>query len=219
MEGLAITDTPELAQDNPLRPSSRRKIDAILGAAKQEFFANGLGEATIEAIAKRADVSKVTIYNQFGSKDALFSQVIDAECQRMRAVIIGQLSDDVPLRETLCAFGEVMLMMLTNPEVVRFERILAAEAGRDPKIGERFLISGPRVMRRTLAEILSDAADRGELVLDDAEAAAEQLGAMIKGFLDVELRFGQSPDISPETRTRRVKRAVDAFLRAYAGWD
>ncbi len=199
-----------------MRPSSLRKIDAILKAAKQEFFAHGLGDTSIEAIARRADVSKVTIYNQFGSKDALFFKVIDAECQRMRGVIMAKLAEDASLRETLCAFGEVMLAMMTNPETVRFERILAAEAGRDPEIGERFLASGPRVMRGTLADILADAAKRGELELDDPDVAAEQLGAMIKGFLAVELRFGQSPDVSPEARSARIARAVDTFFRAYA---
>ncbi|MGP1282954.1 MAG: TetR/AcrR family transcriptional regulator [Parasphingopyxis sp.] len=198
-----------------MRPSSLRKIDAILDAARQEFFAHGLGETTIEAIARRADVSKVTIYNQFGGKDALFSQVIHSECQRMRGVITAKAAGDASLRETLLSFGDVMLTMLTNAEVVRFERILAAEAGRDPKIGERFLASGPSVMRQTLADILAGAAERGELELDDPALAAEQLGAMIKGFLDVELRFGQSPDISADARAARIESAVDAFLRAY----
>ena len=199
-----------------MRPSSRRKIEAILAAARCEFFTHGLGEATIEAIARRANVSKVTIYNQFGGKDALFSQVIQSEFQRMRAKISAKSSDQASLRGKICTLGEVMLAIITNPDVVNFERVLAAESGRDPKIGARFLASGPHAMRSALVDLLTEAAESGELEIDDPQIAAEQLAAMIRGFLDVELRLGQSPDVSEDIRTKRVASAVDTFLRAYA---
>lgn len=198
-----------------MRPSSRRKMDAILAAARREFFAHGLGETTIEAIARRANVSKVTIYNQFGGKGALFSQVIQSELQRMRAEIAAKRSDQASLRGRICMLGEVMLAIITNPDIVKFERVLAAESGRDPNIGKRFLASGPHVMRSALVAIVTEASESGELEIDDPQIAAEQLAAMIRGFLDVELRFGQSPDVSEEVRTKRVASAVDTFLRAY----
>ena len=152
----------------------------------------------------------------YGGKGALFSQVVQSEFQRMRAEIAAKRSDQASLRGRICTFGEVMLAIITNPEVVKFERVLAAESGRDPKIGKRFLASGPHAMRSALVDILTEAAESGELKIDDPQIAAEQLAAMIRGFPDVELRFGQSPDVSEEIRTKRVASAVDTFLRAYS---
>ena len=40
------------------------------------FSERGFNEVKIEHIAKEANVSQVTIYNHFGSKDALFRELI-----------------------------------------------------------------------------------------------------------------------------------------------
>jgi hypothetical protein len=51
------------------------KRQAIVDAALEIFLARGF-EAGIDLIAQRAGVSKVTIYNHFGSKKELFFAVI-----------------------------------------------------------------------------------------------------------------------------------------------
>lgn len=49
-----------------------KKKRAIKEAAFVLFSERGFNEVKIEHIAKEANVSQVTIYNHFGSKDALF---------------------------------------------------------------------------------------------------------------------------------------------------
>ena len=50
----------------------KEKKRAIKEAAFVLFSERGFNEVKIEHIAKEANVSQVTIYNHFGSKDALF---------------------------------------------------------------------------------------------------------------------------------------------------
>jgi len=60
-----------------------RKRDAeatrarILAAAKKEFAKHGLGGARVDAIAERARANKRMLYHYFGSKEALFTSVLE----------------------------------------------------------------------------------------------------------------------------------------------
>ncbi|RYH08286.1 TetR family transcriptional regulator [Tropicimonas sp. IMCC6043] len=58
---------------------------AILDAARAEFAENGLGGGRIDAIADRAGINKAMIYHYFGSKDALFAEVLQQNYALIRA--------------------------------------------------------------------------------------------------------------------------------------
>lgn len=184
-----------------------------MAAATDAFFAQGYAGAAIEQIAVAAGVSKVTVYNHFGGKRALFSAAIERECEKMR----GHFSiDDAragPLRDQLLKIGHAMVAFLSRPEMVQFERRIAAETEQDAAVGLAFLNAGPRRMKATFAEFLSRVAQSGALDIADPRLAAEQFGAMCKGFGDVELRFGVQSD--DQIRSQRIAAAVDVFLAAY----
>lgn len=55
---------------------TRKKRDAILAAARELFFRDGISAGVVD-IAKRAGVSPVTIYNYFGSKEHLLREVME----------------------------------------------------------------------------------------------------------------------------------------------
>lgn len=67
----------------PAAPARPRVRDAeatkarILQAAKREFARNGLGGARVDVIADKAKANKRMIYHYFGSKDALFREVLE----------------------------------------------------------------------------------------------------------------------------------------------
>ena len=54
----------------------KEKKNALLKRLFLLFSERGFNEVKIEHIAKEANVSQVTIYNHFGSKDALFRELI-----------------------------------------------------------------------------------------------------------------------------------------------
>jgi TetR/AcrR family transcriptional repressor of mexJK operon len=188
------------------------KREVIVVSAKRAFFDHGYAAASIEAIAADAGVSKVTIYNHFGDKRALFTAAVEHECENIR----GQLLFDEPsgsLRERLIAFGRSMIAFLSRPEMIRFEQRIAAEVEREPELGICFLEAGPRRMHRALAGLLTRERERGKLSLDDPMQAAEHLAAMCKGLADMERRFAGTVD--PDRADRRICSAVDLFLRGY----
>lgn len=198
------------------RPADQAKRAAIVAAASQSFFNVGYTGSSIEQIAADAGVSKVTIYNHFGSKRALFSAAVEAECEKMREHL---LFDDHagPMRERLESFGHAMLAFLSRPEMIRFEHRIAAETEREPELGEAFLEAGPRRMHQALSGLLARADARGELSIREPDVAAEQLASMVKGLGDLERRFGGNNDQA--VIAARVVNAVDAFLKIYGPQD
>nr|WP_298925300.1 TetR/AcrR family transcriptional regulator [uncultured Erythrobacter sp.] len=199
------------------RPSDIAKRTAITEAAARSFFDVGFAASSIEQIASDAGVSKVTIYNQFGDKRALFAAAVALECEKMR----GYFSlDEMPrgsIRERLRVIGQAMDAFLSRPEMVQFERRIAAETENEPALGRAFLEAGPWRMKEAFSAFLAHATESGELAVENPPLAAEQFVSMCKGMGDLERRFGAS--VTAETRDRRIAGAVDVFLNAYAKSD
>src|SRR5690606_8903930 len=74
---LTLTQTPAFCPTPGLSDKQR----AIIEAAARTFLAAGYREASMDAIAREAGVSKQTTYNHYGNKEALFSDVITQHCQ------------------------------------------------------------------------------------------------------------------------------------------
>lgn len=196
------------------RPVDLSKQVAILAAARREFFEQGYAGASIERVAAAARVSKVTIYNHFQNKENLFSQMVGQECSRMRVELaeLGPQNDD--LRKSLLVFARSMMDFLSSPDIIRFERRLAAEVERYPAMGELFLNAGPRQLRVQLTQIIETAMARNQLAAADPDLAAGHLYGIMKGFSDIEWRFTDAN--SAESNAPSIEAAVDRFLLAYA---
>ena len=200
--------------DKKLRPSSEAKREAIVAAASRAFFEQGFVGASIEAIAADAGVSKVTVYNHFGTKEGLFAASVEAECASMgRHIRLDPDAPRKPIREHLEMLGAAFHAFVSQPQIMQFDRRIAAEADRDPAIGNAFLDAGPRPMCNHLAAIIAAAHEAGEIRVDDPLLAAEQFVSMAKGFGEMERRFGGHSD--PARDRERIAGAVDVFMRAY----
>ena len=206
-----MSETSE--KKRPGRPSDVAKREAVLEAASQLFFDKGFAATSIEQVAADAGVSKVTVYNQFGDKRSLFGASVERECEKMRDYFSLDATPAGPIRDRLLAIAWGMLEFLSRPEMIQFERRIAAETEHDPLIGEAFLKAGPWRMKAAFSAWLAHACAEGELEIPDPELAAEQLVAMSRGMGDLERRFGTIP--SYEDNMARIEGAVDVFLAAY----
>jgi AcrR family transcriptional regulator len=74
---------------------------AIIEAAIELFKVHGFKKASISDIARAADVSPVTIYNHFGSKDGLVRETVKALLTRMLEKVRGIVREDKPFPEKL----------------------------------------------------------------------------------------------------------------------
>jgi TetR/AcrR family transcriptional regulator, mexJK operon transcriptional repressor len=197
------------------RPIDQAKRSAILEAARDEFFAHGFAASSIEAIAEASKVSKVTIYNRFATKEALFAAVVEQQCFLMSAGLDGLATQQGDLREQLVDFGERAMDFLMQPHVIRFESRLASESEHMPHVGELFLNAGPRRMQQHLIDVIEQAVANRALKPCDSSIAAGHLYGMIIGFDVFMSRFSQEK-LNDDERRSHVAIAVDTFLTAYS---
>ncbi len=166
-------------------------------------------------IARRAHVSKATLYAKYQDRSAVLEAVIRRESAR----IVGdsELSEetglDLPAR--LRRFGLRLLTFLTNPERLQFERLLGGAAERYPHLAARFFAAGPGRARATLVKLITAGENRRLLRVQDPLAAAGDLAGLWQGFLRIEttLRYRGVP--TRQELRRRVARGVRLFMRLY----
>ncbi len=197
------------------RPSTQRKMEDIMEAARSEFFDCGFAAASIEAIAAKAGVSKVTIYNHYGDKENLFGEMLKSHVGRIRNKFEIANLEHNSLHDILTGAGMDMLDFLTQNKMIQFERMLGAEVNRDPKIGSFFLESGPRYLLNSLAKLLTASVEKGEIQSEDVIYSAEMFPSLVMGRLDMMMRYGWDPKLTPAAKKDRVKQAVDAWMRIH----
>jgi AcrR family transcriptional regulator len=70
----------------PSRLESAQLSDRILDVATALFLGEGYGATSIEAIARRARISKRTFYHRFRGKEVLFETVLRRLIERWRSI-------------------------------------------------------------------------------------------------------------------------------------
>ena len=196
------------------RPRDPAKQTAVLDAARELFIQRG-ADATMEQVIAHAGVSRTTLYAYFPDKGALIEAMFARESRRIVSEAFAEEALHLPLEEALTGFGERFVAFLSDPEMLAFERLIAAFAAAHPTLAPRFFAAGPGRAQQILRRIVDQARDRGELVIDDVEAAVSDLIGLWQGFRRVEQSFGQRAPYAGDELRRFVARAVTMFLKLY----
>ena len=205
-----------LAEQRPRsggRPPDPTKDEAILDGARSSFFEHGFAATTMENVAARAGVSKVTVYKRFGDKETLFEATVRREMAKMEEAFRAWPYTDGALAERLNAYGSILLRFLYSTEHRLLDRMLAHDLKHSPDTARRFFHAGPGACRASLARMLAEAAGRGEIVVDDPLLAAADLFAIWSGFIPKEVEFGVTPPVDGAQIDERVRRGTRLFLR------
>ena len=194
------------------RPRDAGKRDAIVAAARALFLAEGADAVPLDAVIAAAGISKATFYANFADRSALLEAVIEREARR---VVPENLAPDDDIPAALVAFGERLLTLLTDPDIIGFERLIAAATRAHPELPGRFFEAGPGRSRAALAALIARADAAGLVRVDDPRLAAEELAGLWQGMMRIEMSMAGMPPPDPAARRARVERGVAVFLRAY----
>lgn len=195
------------------RPRDPAKYSAIIDAAREAFFARGFHAATIEEIAHAAGVSKVTVYSRFGDKETLFEEVIRTESGRIAAIFEEELAAGNSLEEKLNGFGLALTGYKFSKEHLAIDRVLMNEIAQIPDLAKRFFAAGPQLCMGRLSKLLSEAAACGEIEIDDARLASEDIVGLWLGSGEMGIKLGLEPLPTADALRWRVNRGTRLFLK------
>lgn len=189
------------------------KERAILDAALSLFLANGYGQTSMEAIAKKAGVAKQTVYSYFSSKEQLFSAIMCSHCSSID-MFRDPKADAVP-EITLPRLAEDILSMLMNPQRLALYRVVITESANLPTLGHTFFENGPHRGISMLADYLARQTAEGKLNVSNPKLAAEYFLAMVANFPQLEALLDVSPPLTAEQRKQRAQDVSTDFLRMF----
>lgn len=194
---------------------SAGKAGQILRAARGEFLLHGYGVTSMEDIALAAGVSKPTLYVYFGNKRDLFAAIIDHERERYAGLVLAGGSDRESIQLRLMRFGRALVDFLLAPETVASYRMVVAEAGRLPELGETFYKNGPVRFLDRLEAFIVRCIDSGALRAEDPRRAAEQFLGLVRGDLQLRALLGLTQGMSRSRIDAVIRAGVETFCRAY----
>lgn len=198
------------------RPKDLEKHAAILCAAKQHFLQHGFDRANLDAIAARANVSKLTIYSHFGNKDELFKAVIASKCNESKIRDDYESMKKLPLKTALMQIASRFADMIFMQDSMDMHRIIIAEAALKPKISELMYDAGPKPAKAALTEFLKYQHKKGALSISDPAAATRHFFSLLKGERHFKVLMNIAPLPNAKQKAAHVKDCVELFLRAYA---
>jgi TetR/AcrR family transcriptional repressor of mexJK operon len=194
--------------------ASLAKRDAIIEAAATEFLEQGYGAVSMAAIARRANVSKATIYSHFENKHTLFGAIMTTKCQGVMPLFDSEDLAGRSPEEVLLAVARRFLTFLTgHSAALSLYRVVITEAPRSPELGRAFYENGPSRAAGSLADYLQGQVSKGTLSLPDPRLAAEQFFGMVLGHAHIRLLLGLAEGPPTEADIERaVSNAVTVFL-------
>lgn len=153
--------------------------DALLDAALDEFFERGFAGTRMDDIARRAGVSKGTVYLYFESKEELFQALIASvtspRIEEIEAIAANAASVFTALQQ-IAIFAPIMIRESNLPRLLK---VIVGDSHLFPEIVTRHR---KNVVERILAAIsgmLEAGAARGEIATEDPSLTARLVIAPI----------------------------------------
>jgi TetR/AcrR family transcriptional regulator, mexJK operon transcriptional repressor len=201
----------------PGRPRDVAKLEAILDAANALFLERGIAATTMDAVADRASVSKMTVYANFRDKPALLAAALD---RRIKTVFVF---DDLAVGpdlnssvEVLVKVGETAVSVITQSEITRMTLLMLDHADQNPKLAATFYAAGRGEFLKRIAAFLKALNKRGLLSIKNPDLAAEQLVASWLGMSLLRQGLGVADPPAADEIAESVRYAVDTMMRAWS---
>ena len=197
------------------RPKDPAKREGIIRAATELFMRQGYTLTSVDAVAKLADVSKLTIYSHFDNKIELFKEVIQQRCDSLAGPDNFMSFAQMPVHTALLQLGGLLATLIYSSDSLHLQRTLYSEAIHHPEIVQIFYASGPQRVKTAFGELLREWQNQSLLTVPDISQATEQFFSLLKGEVYNKALILLAPSLSQPDLEQHVGVTVSAFLAIY----
>ncbi|CAN5680562.1 TetR/AcrR family transcriptional regulator [soil metagenome] len=196
-------------------PVDSAKRLQIVEGARLVFLAQGFDGSSMGEIARRAGVSKGTLYVYFASKEELFQVVAHHECLGQAEQVFALDPADHDVEAVLIRLGTAFAKFLCRPERMAPVRTIMSISERMPDVGRKFYEAGPATGMGRLAAYVEAQVAAGVLEVEDIDVAAAQFLESCTATLSKPILFGFGTAPTQDRIDHVVGIAVRTFLAAY----
>lgn len=213
MDTNTVKDMPRATRGRPRIIGENERRARVIEAAERVFVSHGYSESSVDLIAKRAGMSKKTLYQLFDTKQALFAAVIAARREALKEMIQSECcgketEPGVILRRFLLQVARFALAHRQSD----LYRLVIAESRRAPELACAFYQEGPSKARLSLMEWLTEQDRAGTLIVPNPEMAASMLCSMVIAEPQMRILIGDLHAVEDAAIEARVDGAVRLFL-------
>ncbi len=198
------------------RPKDPEKRATIMEAAGKLFLEQGYEGTSLDAIAARAGVSKLTVYSHFNDKAGLFTCLVTNKCKEYAAGKSLEELQQLPTKLALTRLAEGYIKLILNPDVLAFHRLMIADAGDNTELTTLFYDSGPRVAIQEVANIFAEFSNVGKLHIEDSWSAADHFLSMLRGYIYWRALLNIETQPKQSQLRKHINGCVAVFLRAFS---
>lgn len=173
----------------------------ILDAAVLEFERHGYRRVALDDVARRAGVSRTTIYRRFANKDELVGAVIERENIRLFAHIASELKSIAPQEDYYVEAFTLSIMEFRNHRVLH--RMVDDDPGLALELAGRYHRAAVARMIDALQQIFPP-------------GFAERIGPdAVEDFADCILRYAEMVLLLPSAQPVETPDEIRAFARRH----
>lgn len=166
----------------PGRPADPHKDAAILAAGRGLLFSRGPQAVSMEAVARRAGVSKVTVYARYANREALIRAVIADQAKQLAQDFRPGLSSIDDVRSALVDFGVRLQSFLLSDEHINLLRALSGTGAATRARLHTIYRNGPQATVDGLVAWLAALHSAGVLACPEPAPSATLLLGMLQGM-------------------------------------
>jgi AcrR family transcriptional regulator len=194
--------------------------ERVLDAACKVFLDRGFEGASIEEIAEVARAGKPTIYARFPNKKALFAAALMRQFLARDARVGSYILGGSTVEEALTNIGVTLVRESLTKEWIGLVRLAIAEASRFPDLGNDICRTARERGGETLARLLAEIAESGELGTlpafspENCRTAARYFAELILLPMLLRALAGEKPESLHAEIVPHVSQRVAFFLAA-----
>jgi AcrR family transcriptional regulator len=194
------------------RPEARP--EEILCAALEVFGELGFTRTRLEDVARRAGVSKGTLYLYFDNKEALFRAMVTAKLEATLAYAEGFIRTwEGSTADLLREFTRDYWKTMNQPEKLRLAKVVLSELSSFPELAKWYYQEVILRLRRVIQNILDRGISRGEFRPVHTAFTARALQILVVNMAQF-LHYFQKFDPAPLSSDELIDGILDLYMHA-----
>ncbi len=195
------------------REKENRK-NAILKAAWKLFFDKGFKDVTVESIAKKAELSKGSVYLYFKSKEDIYTQILLSDIDKFHKVMANLIQEGQSSSTMLMGLANIYTDFFMNDRElfrIMMNYMLNTDHMNLPEEIDQLIVKATNKTVDIIEEMFKIGIRSGEFSPDiDLRQKRNAIWGLLNGTISLHLFTG-----SEEKREERIRSTIQAGLNTF----